>query len=69
MNPDYYLKVGDTIKDADGTVGKVIEIKDNGRWIRYKCRPHACLANLICEPQKAMQIRKFWGMRKYLTKI
>lgn len=62
------LKIGDTIKDCDGTIGKVIEIKDAGSWVRYRCRPHACLADLICRPEKAMHVRRFWNMRRNLIK-
>ena len=63
------LKVGDKVKDRDGTIGKVIEIKDSGKWIRFECRPYAHLANLICRPEKAVRIRKFWNMRENLIKI
>jgi len=63
------LKTGDRIKDCDSTIGKVIEIKDAGKWIRYECRPYSCLANLITNPKKAMRIRKFWNMRRNLIKI
>ncbi len=61
------LKVGDIVKDKDGTLGKVIEVKDT--WARIECRPHAILANLICHPKKAMRIRKLWNMEQNLTVI
>ena len=63
------LKIGDKVKDCDGTVGKVIEIRDNGNWIRLECQPYMCLSNLICYPKKAKRIRKLWNMRRNLIRI
>jgi len=64
------LKIGDKIKDKDGTIGIVVEIKDDGRWIRFKCRPYAILPNYLSgNGGNVMRIRKFWNMRKNLIKI
>ena len=63
------LKIGDKIKDIDNTIGVVVETAENGNWIRYKCRPYLCPANLICNPKLANRVRLFWNMRKNLKKI
>jgi len=59
------FKIGDMVKDKDGTLGKIVEIK--GTWSRFECRPYACLANIICNPKKAVRVRRFWNMNKNLT--
>ena len=61
------LKIGDKIKDKDGTIGIVIEVKD--KWIRFKCRPYAILSNYLSGHGDVLRIRKFWNMRKNLEKI
>ena len=61
------MKVGDIVKDRDGTIGKVIEVR--GKWIRVRCRPYLYLANLICDPKKAKRVRNFWNMEKNLTLV
>jgi len=61
------LEIGDKIKDRDGTVGIVIEKK--GDWVRFKCRPYAIMPNLLIGDKDGMRIRRFWNMRKNLTKI
>lgn len=61
------LNIGDKVKDNDGVPGIVVEIKDNGDWIKYECRPwfHGC--DIISGKYKKK--RTFWTMRKHLTKI
>ena len=61
------IKVGDHIRDRDNTLGRVIEVKDD--WVRYECRPYACLANIICNPKHAMRVRRFWNMRRNVVKV
>ena len=59
------LAIGDIVKDRDGTIGKVIEVRED--WARYSCRPYLCLADLICKSKHAMRVRNFWNMEKNLT--
>ena len=33
------MKIGDRVKDKDGTIGIIVELR--GTWVRYKCRPYA----------------------------
>ena len=63
------FNVGDRVKDKDGTIGIIIEIREGGRWIRFKCMPHMCVANLINDPGKAKRIRKLWTMGSFIHKI
>lgn len=63
------FNIGDRVKDNDGTIGNIIEIRESGRWIRIKCMPYMHLANLINDPKKAKRIRKLWTMGSFLSKI
>ena len=63
------FNVGDIVRDNDGTVGIIIEIREKGRWIRFECLPCMHPANLITDPGKAKRIRKLWTMGNFLSKI
>jgi len=61
------MQIGDKITDNDGTTGIIIETAKDGRWIRYKCRPYAILANLLTNRKEVFRERTFWAMRKNLS--
>ena len=63
------FNTGDRVRDKDGTIGIIIEIRENGRWIRFKCMPYMHLANLINNPRKAKRVRKLWTMGSFLSKV
>jgi len=60
------MQIGDKITDNDGTTGIIIETARDGTWIRYKCRPHAILADLLTNKGDVFRERTFWAMRKNL---
>ena len=63
------FNIGDRVKDKDGTIGTIIEIRENGRWIRMECMPYMCTANLIVDPTRAKRVRKLWTMGSFIHKI
>jgi len=64
MEPGETFAIGDRIIDRDNTVGIVIAIAEKGRWVQYRCRPYATMANLLTQNPNFMRDRVFWNMRK-----
>lgn len=59
------MKPGDKIIDADGTIGIITEVRDDG-WVRFKCRPYCILPNLLTGEGDVMRVREFWALSKNL---
>ena len=55
------MEIGDRVKDQDGTIGIIVELK--GTWVRYRCRPYAILANLLTG-KDVLRERVFWNMKR-----